>query len=359
MLAAAFPFPVSAQQSRGSFLLVGEVRIGSEPADSGTVVLHRVSPSSPDLTGKVDSVRIAAGGRFEFAVETASDSTVGDVFFASVHFENVLYFGGPVTGPADIDGTYVVQAYRRVGVGPDTRLPVRIRNVFVERAQPGPGWFVTDLFEVENEMEVTLVASEEGATWSHALPPGALGFSVGPSDVAPQAASFSGGRVHVSAPIPPGEHVYLFRYSVPEDNFTLPMEGATGSMELLFSEPAGELSVTGLASLGPMEMDGGTFRRFAGREMAGAVVVVERGATLTDGRSMQFLAALLALALTAAGSILALRSRSRGGSPGARGGRRRELLIAVARLDEARNAGEIADGEYARKRGALLRELKG
>ena len=350
---------MSPQQPPGGFILAGEVRIGNEPADSGTVVLHRVSPSSPDLTGRVDSVRVIAGGRFEFAVDAASDSIGGDVFFASILYQNVLYFGGPVAGPADIDGLYVVQGYRSVGVGPGTRLPVRIRNVFVERARPGPGWFITDLFEVENDLDVTLVASEEGATWSHALPPGALGFSVGPGDVAPEAASFSGGRVHVSAPIPPGEQVYLFRYSVPEDSFTLPMEGATGSMELLFNEPAGELSVTGLASLGPMEMDGGTFRRFAGREMESAVVVVERGSPLTVDRSMPLLAALLGLALTAAGSILALRSRSQGRRHGAGGGHRRELLIAVARLDEERDAGDIADGEYARQRGALLRELKG
>ena len=357
--AAAFPAPLSPQEPAGTFSFSGEVRIGSEPADSGTVVLHRVSPMSPDLSGLVDSVRIAAGGRFEFAVETASDFVEGDVYLASIRYQNVLYFGAPFTRGADIDGTYVLQAYRSVGVGPDTRVALRVRNVFLERARPGPGWWVTDLFEIENEMGVTLVASEQGATWSHALAPGALGFAVGPSDLDPDAASFSGGGVHVSAPILPGERVYLFRYDIPEDNFTLPLEGTTGSMELLFNEPAGELSVTGLASLGPIELEGGTFRRFAGRDLAPTAVVVERGAPLTADLSMRYLAALLALALTAAGSILALRSRSQGPRRTTGTRRRRELLIAVARLDEARNAGEIADREHARQRSRLLGELKG
>lgn len=355
VVAVAAPMPAASQQSPGRFVLSGGVRIGSEPADTGTVVLHRVS--STFSSGRVDSVRIGDGGRFEFIVDASSDSTEGDVYFASIDYQNIFYFGGPVTGPGDIDGTYVVQAYRSVGVGADTRLPLRVRNIIVERAQPGPGWLVTELFELQNDQGVTLVASEEGPTWSHALPPGALGFSVGPSDLAPQAASFSGGRVHVSAPIPPGEHVYAFRYDIPEDNFTLPIEGATGSIELLFGEPAGELSVTGLAAVGPVELEGGTFRRFAGRDLAPSVVVVERGTPLTVDRSMPLLASLLALALTAAGSILVLRARFQGQAVGR--GRRRELLIAVAELDEARNAGEIAGGEYVRQRAVLLRELKG
>lgn len=358
LLLAALPGPAAPQAPPESFLFSGEVRIGSDPADSGTVVLHRVSAAPPGFSGAVDSVRIESGGRFRFTVRPVSGSTLDDVHFASIRHQNVLYFGPPVTGSADVADTYVLQAYRSVGAGPDTRLQVRVRNVFIERAGPGAGWLVTDLFEVENDLGVTLVASEEGATWSHALPPGARGFIVGSSDVAPESASFSGGRVFVSAPIMPGEQVFLFRYDLPEDDFTLPMEGTTGSMELLFSEPAGELAVTGLASLGPIDMEGGTFRRFAGRDMAPAEVVVERGPLLATDHTMRLLAALLALVLAAAGSLLVFRARPPVPGDGPVD-RRRELLIAVARLDEARNAGEVDGEEYARRRTRLLRELEG
>ena len=350
---AVFPVALACQESPGGFVLSGEVRIGGELADTGTVVLHRVSPT---FSGTVDSVPVAPMGRFEFTVDAVPDSEGGDVYFASIRHQNVLYFGGPVAGAADVEGVYLIQAYPSVGAGSGTELSVRVRNVFVERAEPGPGWLVTDLFEVRNDMEATIVASEEGAAWSHALPPGALGFSVGESDLSPEAASFSGGRVFVSAPVPPGARVYLFRYEILADRFALPIEESTASMELLFREPAGELSVTGLASVGPIEMDGGTFRRFAGREMAPSVVAVEPGAPLTPNNSMPLLAALLALALTAAGSILVFRARSHG-----RGGpaeQRQGLLIAIARLDEEWNSGELAVDDYDRRRDRLIRDLE-
>ena len=89
--------------------------------------------------------------------------------------------------------------------------------------------------------------------------------------------------------------------------------------------------------------------------MAPSVVVVERGAPLTSVRSMPLLAVLLGLALTAAGSILVFRTRLQGAR--ASGGRRRELLITIARLDEAWNAGELAVEEYDRRRRRLLHEL--
>ncbi|MCY4572474.1 MAG: hypothetical protein OXF01_06695 [Gemmatimonadetes bacterium] len=353
VLAAALPARNAAQIPPGRFIFAGEVRIGAEPADTGTVVLHRVSPT---LSGSMDSVQVTDGGRFEFVVDTGADSAGVDVYFASIRYQGLLYFGAPVTGVADLVEAYVLRAYPSVGATPDTRLPVRVRNVFVEKAEPGPGWLVTDVFEVENGMEVSVVASEEAATWSHALPPGAFAFSVGRSDLAPEGASFSGGRVFVSTPFPPGELAYGFHYQLPEDRFTLPMEGATRSMELLFREPAGELTVTGLASVGPLELDGATFRRFAGREMAASVVVVEPGVPRAPLRSMPLLAVLLGLALTAAGSILVLRARLQGSR--ASDERRRGLLIAIARLDEAWNAGELAVEEYDRTRRRLLDELK-
>ena len=340
-----------AAQTPGRFVFAGEVRIGAEPADTGTVVLHRVSPT---FTGSIDSVALAEGGRFEFAVEPAADA---DVYFASVHRDNVLYFGAPVTGPADLALTYVVQAYHSMGASADTRLPVRVRNVFLDKADPGPGWQVTDLFEVVNDTGFTIVSSEEGAAWSHALPPGAVDFVVGSSDVPPEGASFSGGRVFVSTPVPPGDRVYLFRYRIPEDDFTLPMEATTGSMEMLFREPAGALTVSGLAAVGPVELEGATFRRYAGREVAPSLVSVEPGTPLAPGGSMPLIAALLGLALAAAGSLLALRARAHGARAAA--GRRREVLIDVARLDEAWHAGELAVEEYERRRRLLLRALEG
>ena len=308
------------------------------------------------FSGEVDSVSVRSDGRFEFIIPEPRDPLGNDVYFASLRYQGILYFGGTVSEAADTEGTYLIRAYPTVGAGPGIRLPVRIRNTFVERSGSGPGWMVTDLFEIENASPTTIVASEEGATWSHPLPPAATGFAVGQSDLSPDAASFSGGVVHVSAPVPPGERVYLFHYGIPGDAFTLPLEGGTGSMELLFLEPAGELTVNGLASVGPLDMEGATYRRFAGRDLAGTVVTVAPGQPLSPSASIPLVAVLLALALTVAGSVLAMRTPRRASSRAA--SRRREVLLAVARLDEQWHAGQIEVDDYRRRRGGLLAELE-
>ena len=346
------PQAVSSQEP-APLVISGEVHIGEELADSGTVVLHRVSTF---FTGEVDSVSVGLGGGFEFSIPAPSEPFGDDVYFASIRYQGVLYFGGPVTEAADTVGTYLIHAFPAVGAAPDTRLPVRIRNTFVERAESGTGWRVTDLFEIENRTRTTIIASENGASWSYTLPPGAVDFAVGQSDLASDAASFRGGRVHTSSPVPPGESVYLFRYSIPEDAFELPLEGATESMELLFREPAGELTVGGLAAVGPMDLEGSTFRRFAGRELAPSVVTVEPGQALTPSSSIPLVAVLLALALTVAGSLVAMRARLR---PARVESARRLALVEIARLDEAWQRGEMEVDDYDRRRGALLRELKG
>ncbi len=348
---AALPAALAAQTPPG-LVILGEVRIGNERADSGTVVLHRVSTL---FSGEVDSVSVRSDGRFEFVIPESSDPLADDVYFASLRYQGVLYFGGAVSEAADTVGTYVIRAYPTVGAGPGVSIPVRVRNTFAERSAAAPGWLVTDLFEIENTTQTTVVASEMGGTWSHPLPPGATGFSVGQSDLSPDAASFSGGSVHVSSPVPPGERVYLFRYRVPEGAFTLPVEGGTGSMELLFLEPAGDLAVSGLASVGPIDMDGATYRRFAGRDLADVVVTVAPGQSLGPFGSVPLVAALLALALTVAGAILAMRLPRRASARAAAG--RQDALIAVARLDERWQAGQIEADDYRRRRKELLAEL--
>ncbi len=346
------PATAGSQESQ-PLVISGEVRIGDELADSGTVVLHRVSPF---FSGEVDSVSVSRDG-FEFVIPNAFDSLGDDVYFVSLRYQDVLYFGGMVSEAADTVGAYLIRAYPAVGAGPLTRLPVSVRNTFLERSGPAPGWVVTDLFEIRNNTAMTVVASEQGAAWSHALPPGAVDFEVGQSDLQPDAASFRGGVVQVSAPVPPGERVYLFRYRVPGDAFTLPLEGGTGSMELLFREPAGEITVDGLAALGPIDMEGATYRRFAGRDLAATVVTVAPGRSPGPSGSIPLVAALLALALTVAGSLLAVRTPSRVHARTI--ARRRRVLLEIARLDERWSHGKLDNDEYGRRRRRLLAELAG
>lgn len=355
LLAVAPPLLATApQQLPERPVLSGQVFVGDAPADTGTVVLHRVSPT---FTGEVDSTRVGPDGVFGVPVPGLADEPAGDVFFASIRYRNVLYVGGAITSAGDLADTYVIRAHPTIAAGPGISLPIRVRNFFAVRDVPGPGWSVTDLFELRNDLGATVVTSEAGASWSYALPPGAVDFEVGDSDLPPGAASFGGGRLHVSAPIPPGESVYLVRYRIPDGEFTIPLEGVTESMELLIREPAGDLSVAGLMATEPITLDDVTYRRFAGREVAPSVVRVGTGSQLMPGGNLALLAVVLTLALALVGAILALRTRVR--PPAAAADRRRKVLVEVARLDERWNAQAIGVEEYDRRRRQLLGELDG
>lgn len=353
---AAFGRPPlrTTQQPANRFILSGRVLIGDAPADTGTVVLHRVSPT---FTGAVDSVRVEGEGVFTVPLAGLSDDATDDVYFASVRYRNVLYVGGAVTTTDDLVDPYVIRAHPTIAAGPGVSLPIRVRNFFAVREGGGSGWSVSDLFELRNDFQATVVASEAGAAWSYALPQGAVDVEVGDSDLPPGAASFSGGRFHSSAPIPPGESVYLVRYRIPTDEFTIPLEGLTESMELLIREPAGDLAVTGLMSTDPVTLEDVTYRRFAGREVAPSLVTVGSGSRALPGSRLPLVAVMLALALALVGAALAFRSRTRVAATTA--GNRRSALVEVARLDERWNAGAIEAEEYDRRRRELLRELGG
>ena len=338
-------------QDEGGRVLAGQVLVGYRPADTGTVVLHRVSG---DSSGEVDSVRVGPSGHFELTLPAGSGT--GDaVFFATTRYQDILYFGQVITGLPDPGSSYDIQAYPALPASPDTRPLLQVRNVVVARPQSGQGWAVADFFELYNGAPATLVSGETGPTWSHALPREAVDLRVGESDLSPGMASFREGRVHVSAPIPPGESVYLLRYTIPRDDFSIPLEVAAGSMELLVREPAGDLAVTGLAAVEGVDLEGVRYRRFAGRDLAPSVVTVSAGETRMPFGSLSLVAVFLALLFAGAGALLAARSESSAVRPGKSRGRR--VLVDIARLDEEWAAGRLSAEDYRSRRTRLLEEL--
>lgn len=346
--------PEATAQKPSGGVLSGQVLIGDVPADTGTVVLHRVSAQ---FLGEIDSVTVGEGGTFEIPLPDVSGDGTDDVFFATIRYQGVLYIGDAITAQPEPVGTYVIQAHPAIPAAPGMGARVRIRNLFVEPLDPGSGWAIADFFELVNDAPATLVASEFGPVWSHALPPEAADFRDGQGDLSAGTASFRDGRVSVSAPMPPGDTVYLFRYTISADRFTVPMEGTTGSMELLIREPAGEVAVTGLANVPEVEIEGVRYRRFAGRDVAPSVVTVARGEAAGPMSSVPLAAVLITLALAGAGALVAARARMfpRRGSAGRA---RRQVLIAIASLDEERAAGQLAAEDHERRRARLMEDLE-
>ncbi len=351
---SAFAGPLSARpQSPPDGLLVrGELWVGPVRADSGTVVLHQVSAA---FSGGIDTVAVAADGSFELRLPAAS-GVGGEVFFGAVWRDGVLYYGDALSGDFATDSAYVIRAYPAAPAGTAPRPVVAVRNLILERAGPAGGWAARDVFEVESLAQATIVSSERGAAWSHALPGGATDLRTGGQGFAATSATLARGRVEVSEPVPPGGALFFFRYRIPSDEARVPLEGVTGSMELLLPTGDPAAAVEGLAAAGEAELNGVLYRRFAGRGLAPGVVTVRTGSSKGGWGDARLAAALAALVLTAAGTAIAAR---RGSSAAGDGVGRRGLIVAVAELDEAAEAGELGADEHRRRRRALLERLGG
>lgn len=338
-----------ASEEPAPFVVRGELRVGTARAGGGTVALHRVSAP---FTGVIDSVSVGPAGRFELRLPGIAEPGT-DVFFASVRYDGVLYFGDPISGPLPPDSVYVVRAYPGVPAGTVPPPEVGVRNLILESAGPDQGWNVTDVFQVENKGEGTIVSSEYGAAWSHALPAGAAGFRAGAGDLPAASATFARGRVEVSEPVRPGASVWAFHYQMPSGDFEVPLEGVTGSMEVLVRAGSAVGGVDGLAPAGDAELQGRLYRRFAGRGLAPANIRIRAQAPAAGLSGARLAAALAALVLAVAGTAAAFRPLARKGA----GANRRALLVAVAELDEAAGAGRVGADEHRRRRRALLERL--
>ncbi len=251
-------------------------------------------------------------------------------------------------------------------------LPIQVRNVFMEAE--GDRWRVTDLLQVRNDAPRTLVAREDGIVWRHALPEGASDFSLGQGEFAADAVGFEGGALVVRTAIPPGERLFVARYTVPDPYLTLPIDGVTEALELLTREPAPPLEVPGLTQAQSVELEpGNTYRRYSGANLQPQVLRVAEGEVPGDF-PVEWVAVLLAL-LLAGGGLYAFR-RGAGFAPAPAGadapatppvseatGQRQDLILQVALLDEEFSAREAPTpeerAEYEARRQELLDRIQG
>jgi hypothetical protein len=319
-------------------------------------VLHRVGE---DTQGEIDSVRVSLEGTFAFRLPTVPDPERSEVYFASVRHAGVLYFGGPINLPIQLDSLYEIQAYDTI-VAPMEGLPIPIqaRNVFLEEGESK--WLVTDLFQLRNDETRTLVAREGGFVWRYPLPAGAAEGTVSDASFAPTAAAVVDGEVIVQAPLSPGERLLVVRYSLPTPFVDLPMPGSTEVLEVLVKEPAPPLEATGLTTGDRVELEPGTtYRRFSGAQLTDHVL------RLVEGDPEQpvpggWLALILAMVLGSAG-VWAIQRPGLEQPKQAPAKNRRALLIEVALLDEhfEAKAAPTAEerGAYESRRRALLRQL--
>ena len=347
--------------------LRGKVLVNEQPAAGTMVVVHRVAAAG---AGPIDSVRTGKDGGFRYRLPHVPDPDASnEVFFASVSHGGVSYFGPIVQTVADLDSLYVVRTYdTETAPAQGAVIPIDARYVLLEEAKD-TGWMATDLIHFEYKGDKTLVAAPGGATFVYPLPEGASDMQVGGAEATPDQATIKDGALWVTSAIQPGEREFMVRYKVPSPYLTLRYPGETKEAELLVKEPAPPLDVGGLLAAPPVEMEPGVnYRRYAAGDLLNSTVIIKKG----KGEPIVptgWLAVGLALLLASAALYSVLRphqavASAAGAAPVALAGlspfaQRQRLLLEVARLDEAKDQGRVADADdWAVRRRALLERIR-
>lgn len=356
LLLLASPLSSSAQVEARP-VLGGMVFVGDAPLTEGTVVLHQLTD---ETVGELDSVRVGPDGSFSFVLPKAPDPARSDVFFASTRHDGVLYFGPFITMVLQLDSLYEIHAYDTL-LAPPEGLPIAVqsRSIFFEPDGSG-AWRVTDLFEVRNDRDRTIVARRDGRTWSYPLPKEARNVTAGEGEMSPDVATYEDGALTVRAALPPGQRLFVVRYALDSPFLSIPTPGVTEALDILIREPAPAVEVVGFSLVDRIELEAGsTYRRFSRVDVSQPFVRVIAG---KENRPppVQWIAVILAMILAVSG-LVAVRA---GGARGAatNGGGRLELLTQVARLDEefyesdARS--NVARRTYDQRRAKLLRRLR-
>ena len=344
----------------GDLRLNGRVLDGDTPVRDGTVVLHSVSP---DSAGDVDSVRVATDGTFRFLLPGIPDETVGtEIYFASIQYERVLYFGTAITDLAQLDSLYLIQVFGSREVPTQgIQLPLKARNLFLEPISFGTGWLATDMIVIENVGQNTLVAGADGIVWSYPLPPEAQSPTLGQGDLALDAVSFENGRVVVSAPIPPGERILVIRYGLPELESIIPVPGPTERFELFIKEPAPPFKVEGLQPIDVVSLEtGSSYRRYGASALLDLQLALKR-IDEDQPPPVRTIALLVTILMSGSGLFAYAWPRRVLVERGALADSREGLILAVAKIDRALSSTTDLSQESHRlkQRAALMSRLRG
>jgi hypothetical protein len=302
-----------------------------------------------------------SNGEFAFTLPGVPNPALGDIYFASVRHQGVMYFGPAITQAIELDSAYVIQAYDTL-LAPSQGMEVALEGRYLFFEPQGDAWTVTDLFQLRNDVDRTIVARPDGRVWTYPLPPAASDVVTGENEMSADVITFDSGSLVVRGALPPGLREFVVRYTVPSPAVSIPTPGTTALLDVLVREPAPVLDVTGLEPAESMQTESGaTYRVYQGENLGAGSVVITLGEE-TSPPPVQWIAVILATIL-AVGGILALRSRSAPRPAAAsRSGTREDLLLEVARLDEEyqrqSSPTEAATHEYRARRAALLRRLR-
>ena len=235
------------------------------------VTLHRVGR---DTAGALDSMRTDASGRYRFRYTTRGGDAV---YFTSVTYGGIAYFTAPlraaeVTGePAEIT---VFDTTSRI-----YPLSVRGRHLIIGDIDSSNMRTVIEVFELENDSTKTLVTSDTSSgkpTWWVSVPQAARELRMNDTEVSPDAFVHSPGRVEFYSPFAPGLKQLSFSYRMAASDFPVAFANQypVDVFEVLLEESTGTVTNEHIGTVGVVNLEGRTFKRFLGRDVGAAEEVM-------------------------------------------------------------------------------------
>ena len=374
-----------AQSSDNEITIQGRVVNGTPGAElpGDLAVLMLVTGADGALTGTGQTTPDQEG-RFEFAdVELVE----GGNYTLSVDYGGVFYSTNTnVTGvPLEQQVTLTIfeptQDASVVSVG---------RHVMVLAAVDDKDRMITafEFAEVSNLSNRTLLPDltnpAQISFLRFALPPNAADLNVESDlrggDIIAIPTGFA-----LTAPVPPGDHSIIFSYTFPYEGSGLSyrqslVQGA-GIFQVLVPERLTGVSVSALAPVLPVNIQGTSYRAWEGRDIPPGRglelaltglpepgVWTRFGSSVTDGTFWQ-IAIPSAVGATLAALLLwglVQRYRPPIGAPQAAGPtsgpestERAPLVRSVAQLDERYQQGQVSEDDYRQRRGELIAEALG
>ncbi|MFQ6059047.1 MAG: hypothetical protein ACE5MB_09255 [Anaerolineae bacterium] len=358
-------------------VIEGQVVNGTAGATADSVAQLEITlhPFIDDAPQETITTTTDAQGRFRFRGQArGSDRT----YAVSAHYQGVDYFSGLL---AFAEGETIIPAMVTIYETTEDDGAIRVERIHLIIDFFDKTMRVGEMFIFRNDGDRTYVGSErahgEGRrTLRFSLPPGATGLRfddprMGASVIPTEEGFFD------TLPVLPGMRQILLSYDLPYDSttyrFAKTLEYSTTSLNILVADVGVQVSTDQLIPREPREVSGGArYLHFAGQNLArGAELVIQfsnlpqrvSGEEVTPplggqetlkwvGLGLAVLAAAFALGYPLLRRRWAVEEVE---EPLER--EKEELLLALARLDDAFEAGEIPEVDYQRQRGEIKARL--
>lgn len=307
----------------------------SAPVGGVEVALHRIAG---ETGGVVDRDTTGVDGGFRLRGAAPAD-TGSELYLAATRYRGELYFGRAYRGSDPPPSPYRIQVFETAVAPPPDSLPVSTRHLILRPGGEGR-WSVTDLIEVRNDGDRTLVPGAPGdEVWSVALPDRAAGASPARSGVGTSGeVRVSAGRLRTAASLTPGTQRVSVQYTLPRgERVTLPTRHPVERLELLVQGEGARVTSSALAAAGPVRFRDSVYRRYAAADLRpGSRVQFTAGRGEDDRGLLPWIFVGIGVLLLAGAIYTWRRQRvSGGGGAGPGSGAAPALLAAVAAASAA------------------------